>query len=204
MDCRPAVKVAIDLLHLPSQAALTRASALPDDILALLRIAAGDTEATNQAAMSEGRSPEMVREAAGFFLEQVLFHEDADSYRVLGSTSKASYPELRRNMALLLQWLHPDVDHGEARSVFTAKVTRAWNDLKTPERRAVYDEAQRLAKAKSSPSKHPTKMSSKKSLGSRRVHSSRRPHRYEDLRGLNPYTEFLRRVCLLLFGKFVR
>ena len=150
MGCVPALKVAIDLLHLPSQAALIRAGPLPDDVLILLRIAAGDEKVTNQASVSEGRSPEMIREAAAFFLEQVLFHADADSYRVLGVTSKASYPELRRNMNLLLQWLHPDLDRREARSVFAAKVTRAWNDLKTPERRAAYDRARDLAKAKKS------------------------------------------------------
>ena len=88
---------------------------------------------------------ETVREAAAFFLEQVLLHADADSYRVLGATREASYAELRRNMTLLLQWLHPDLDRREARSVFAARVTRAWNDLKTPERRAAYDRAQHLA-----------------------------------------------------------
>jgi hypothetical protein len=46
-------------------------------------------------------------------------------------------------MALLLRWLHPDLDrHGE-RKVFATRVTRAWNDLKTPDRRAAYDQALR-------------------------------------------------------------
>jgi hypothetical protein len=43
-------------------------------------------------------------------------------------------------MALLLRWLHPDVAAGAERSVFTARITAAWDDLKTPERRAGYDE----------------------------------------------------------------
>ena len=109
-------------------------------------------------------------------------------------------------MTLLLQWLHPDLDHREARSVFAAKVTRAWNDLKTPERRAAYDRAQILAKAKKS-SLHalrPTQMSSKKPLAWRHVHSAGRYRRYADLsEDPNPYTGFLRRVLLLLFGRFV-
>src|SRR5262249_93276 len=84
-------------------------------------------------------------------------HPYADSYRVLGATSEASYSELRRNMTLLLQWLHPDVDRGDGRSVFAARVTRAWNDLKTPERRAPYDRAQ------SSASTHQLSRANKKS-----------------------------------------
>ena len=42
-------------------------------------------------------------------------------------------------MALLLRWLHPDIDQKGERSVFAARVTKAWSDLKTPERRAAYD-----------------------------------------------------------------
>ena len=206
MGCRPALKVAMDLLHLPSQAARTRASQLPDDVLILLRIAAGDEKITKQASASEGRSPEMIRAAATFFLEQVLFHTDADSYRVLAATSDASHSELRRNMTLLMQWLHPDLDHCEARSVFAAKVTRAWNDLKTPERRAAYDRAQNSAKSKKS-SLHalrPTQMSSKKPSTWRHVHTAARYRRYADLsEDPNPYAGFLRRVLLLLFGRFV-
>ena len=91
------------------------------------------------------------------------------------ATREASHSELRRNMTLLLQWLHPDLDRREARSVFAARVTRAWNDLKTPERRAAYDRAQNLAKSNKS-SLHalrPTQMSSKKPSTWRHVHSSR-------------------------------
>ena len=102
MVCVPALRAAVELLHLPSRVALIRAGPLPEDVPVLLRIAAGDVEATNQAAASEGRSREMIREAALFFLEQVLFHADADSYRVLGATREASHLELRRNMTLAI------------------------------------------------------------------------------------------------------
>jgi DnaJ-class molecular chaperone len=62
---------------------------------------------------------------------------------VLGTGPQASPGELRRNVALLLRWLHPDLDpHGEL-SVFIGRVTAAWNDLKTPERRMAYDDLQR-------------------------------------------------------------
>jgi DnaJ-class molecular chaperone len=80
-----------------------------------------------------------VSKAAVFFIEQILFAPDADSYRVLGVGPRATPGELRRNMALLLRWLHPDLDPQATHSTFACKVTGAWNDLKTAERRAAYD-----------------------------------------------------------------
>ena len=59
-----------------------------------------------------------LREAAGFYIEQILLHPDADHYRVLGSQPGAANTELRRNMALLIRWLHPDQNNGAERSVF--------------------------------------------------------------------------------------
>ena len=97
-----------------------------------------------------GRSRETVCEAAAFFIEQILLSPDADSYRVLGARPEATNYELRRNMALLLRWLHPDHDGQGARSVFVGRVTRAWNDLKTQERRAAYDQSRRIALAEKS------------------------------------------------------
>jgi hypothetical protein len=141
------LKSAIDLMHVPSQVRRIRERPLPDDMVFLLRIAAGDEEATTQGSESVGRSPEIVRDAAAFFVEQILLFPEADSYRVLGARSGATRRELKRNVALLLRWLHPDVDPRGERSVFAARVARAWNDLKTPERRAAYDRSWRLSLA---------------------------------------------------------
>jgi hypothetical protein len=143
-----ALKNAIDLMHVPSQVRLFRSEPLPDGVLLLLRLAAGDEEAEQTAIDLTGRSSETVRCAATFFIEQILFAPGADSYRVLGADAQANAVELRRNVALLLKWLHPDVDHGGDRSVFVGRVTAAWNDLKTPERREVYNELYRSARGK--------------------------------------------------------
>ncbi len=140
MSERMALKIAIDLMHVPSQVRLVRAEPLPDGVLALLRIAAGDDEAERAAALLIDRPCDMVSQAAAFFIEQILFAPNADSYRVLGANPQASAGELRRNVALLLRWLHPDLDPERGRSIFVGRVTAAWNDVKTPERRAAYDE----------------------------------------------------------------
>jgi hypothetical protein len=141
------VRAAIDLLHFPSQVKRIRSASLPVEVVVLLRIACGDEETTMQAAKALRRSRETVREAAAFFIEQILLSPDADSYRVLGARPGATARELRRNMVLLLRWLHPDLDRKEERTVFAARVTRAWNDLKTQERRANYDQLNRTAPA---------------------------------------------------------
>lgn len=132
-----AVRLALDLMHVPSRVRYLRSEPLPEDVLTVLRIAAGDEAAEVAAAEAVGRPRGLVREASAFFIEQILLSPDADSYRVLGANPNASASELRRNMALLLKWLHPDMrrDH----SMFACYVTAAWETLKTPERRAAYD-----------------------------------------------------------------
>jgi len=139
MSDRMALKIAIDLMHVPSQVRLVRSEPLPGDVQILLQIVAGDEEVESAAVALSGRSRSTVQQAATFFIEQILFAPQADSYRVLGASPRASASELRRNVALLLRWLHPDLDPEGERSIFIGRVTAAWNDLKTPERRAAYD-----------------------------------------------------------------
>lgn len=147
MSERMALKIAIDLMHVPSQVRLLRAGPLPDGVLTLLQIAAGDDEAERAAVLLIDRPGDIVRQAAAFFIEQILFAPNADSYRVLGANPQASAGELRRNVALLLRWLHPDLDQERGRSIFVGRVTAAWNDVKTPQRRAAYDEQLRASNA---------------------------------------------------------
>lgn len=144
-----ALKIAIDLMHVPSQVRLIRSEPFPDGVLTLLRIAAGDDELEHAAAVFTDRSRDVVRQAATFFIEQILFAPEADSYQVLGASPEATAGELRRNVALLLRWLHPDMDPRDERSIFVGRVTAAWNNLKTPERRAAYDEARRRSASRS-------------------------------------------------------
>ena len=189
------VKLAIDLMQLPSQVRLVRAAPLPDDVRVLLRIASGDEEIASQAAEWAGRRPAIVREAAAFFIEQILLYPGADSYRVLGSTPESPYSELRHNMTLLLRWLHPDRDPEQQRAVFSARVTRAWNDLKTEERRAAYDR-QRLSTsspAATSPRGH--------AVNWHRPHSGHPVSSWPPRIYSNTGRGFLRRLLLQMFGR---
>lgn len=138
-----AIRVAIDLLHVPSRVQWTRSQPLPKDITPLLQIAAGDVGIERAVAEQTGRSRQLIYDAALFFVEQILLAPDADAYRRLGLSTDANQFELRRNLALLLKSTHPDRMNGDRmngdRSVFTYRIIDAWDALKTPERRAVYD-----------------------------------------------------------------
>lgn len=209
MEHTATLKMAIDLMHAPSRVRLIRSAPLPDGVLTILRIAAGDEEATSQATVAMGRSRETVREAAAFFIEQILLYPEADSYRVLGTGSEATNAELRRNMAVLLRWLHPDHQCQSARSVFAGRVTGAWNDLKTQERRAAYDRFRQRALADKSllRKKGGQRPQFKKQASNQRLHNGPHYRRHVGYRrsfDISPQrTGLLRRVLLLLFGRTV-
>jgi hypothetical protein len=141
MTTPEAVQVAIDLVHVPSRVRRQKSLPLPEGMTVVLRIAAGDESALCEASNAVERPPALLRNAAAFFIEQILLCPEADSYRVLGANHDATTGELRRNMALLLKWVHPDANRQSDRSIFARHVTQAWENVKTPERRAAYDTA---------------------------------------------------------------
>ena len=201
---RMALKIAIDLIHVPSQVRLFRSEPLPDGVLMLLRIAAGDEEAEKMAVDLTGRSLDIVRQATTFFIEQILFAPEADSYRALGADPQASPGELRRNVALLLRSLHPDVDPRGERSIFVGRVTTAWNNLKTPERRTAYDNQLLNARAhKGSRSRtgksHSGRQNSAKAFSGGAAHS--RSARDVPLTQSTAKVGFLRRALSVLFHR---
>ena len=136
-----ALDLAIDIYQAPSRVHGLRAHRLPEDVALLLRLVAGDAEAMQDAIAISGRSQQTVRGAAEFFIVQVMFAANSDSYRLLGAHRNASAHELRRNMALLSRWLHPDARRDAVHSLLSLRVTEAWDNIKTPERRVVYDKA---------------------------------------------------------------
>jgi hypothetical protein len=151
-----AIRAAVDVLLLPSRVRLLKKEPLPEGVALVLRIAAGDGEAVREATAATDKPAETARAAAAFFIEQILLDPEGDSYRILGARSDATTAELRRNVALLLKWLHPDLDQNAERSIFAGRVTGAWNNLKTRERRAAYDLARSAQEAVLSRGKHRT------------------------------------------------
>lgn len=129
-----ALKVALDLLRMPSQVRVMRSAPLPPGVLLLLRLAASELEAEREAGKINSRTPDANREAAVFFIEQVLLASNSDSYRVLGLDDTATLTELRRHMAYLLKWLHPDLSRDPHKARLAQRVLIAWNELKAGKR----------------------------------------------------------------------
>lgn len=144
-----ALEAALAMLRRPQLTRLARNSSLPKGVTLLLKVAAGQPDALQEAEALTGRPAALLRKAAGFFIEQVLLTRKSDSYRILGADSTASSHELRRHMAFILKWLHPDLVQASGagrpfdKSALVSLVTAAWENLKTGERRSAYDEALR-------------------------------------------------------------
>jgi DnaJ-domain-containing protein 1 len=140
-----AIAAALAMLRDPRLARLAQRGPLPRGVTLVLEVAAGEGTALSRAHSMTNRSEATLQKAAGFFIEQVLLNRQSDNYRVLGSSPEATAAELRRHMALLLKWLHPDLlhssgeDKGFNRSAYVSLVTNAWETLKTAGRRASYD-----------------------------------------------------------------
>ena len=113
----------------------------------LLGIAAGAApEVLAEQARRFGESEAQVLEAARFYAREVLFHPQADAYRVLGVDPQASADTIKGHYRLLQLWLHPDRTRSEDDVVFAARVNSAWNRLRSAERRRAYDDALRAAR----------------------------------------------------------
>jgi hypothetical protein len=134
-----ALELALACHRSPARLPAVRARRLPPDLLGLLRVAAGDEAERQSLAAASGEPPELVAEAAVFFIQQVLFAPDADSYRVLGVAPDAPDARIREHYRWLVRWQHPDRRGDAWDAVYADRINRAWQDLRLPERRAAYD-----------------------------------------------------------------
>jgi DnaJ-domain-containing protein 1 len=150
-----ALEAALAMLRRPQLARLAHRSSLPRGVTLLLEVAADEPDALREATALTGMPGPLLSKAASFFMEQVLLTRKSDSYRVLGASNGTSPAELRRHMALILKWLHPDRVQGSSepqhfdRSALAALVTGAWENLKNGDRRAAYDAVRHTEAAES-------------------------------------------------------
>lgn len=177
-----ALDVALTLLERPSAVRYATSAPLPGGIALLLQVACGEADALRAAREMTGQPDSTTQAAAGFFIEQVLFHPQADHYRTLGVSAGAARSELRQHMALLIKWLHPDGREQRVarsdldRGVFINRVTKAWEALKTDDRRAAYDRSLAARAAQKSPRRKLRRRGEDKPRPSRQAQAaSRRP-----------------------------
>jgi hypothetical protein len=128
MASQRAIDMALDLARMPAFAASMSASPLPADVLEVIRIAAESPEACRAAALATGEPAPVLVEAARFYLQQVLFREEADCYRVLGIRPDESRASARDHMRWLLRGLHPDRNRGWD-AVYAKRIVKAWREV---------------------------------------------------------------------------
>lgn len=124
-----AIDLALDLARMPALAAVMRKQALPSDLLEVIRIAAGCPEASKAALAATQEPLRVIRAAAIFYLEEMLFFPDAGLHRNLGVATDAPKAQMRLHMRWLLQWLHPDHNSDETAAFLAARVINAWREL---------------------------------------------------------------------------
>ena len=137
---RATVDLALAVFKDPGLLADLRERPVPGDIGKVIRIAAGEQAAREAAAAESGATSAEVVEACVFFLQQTLFASGGDSYRVLGTRPDDPQERLREHYRWLMKWLHPDRNPDGWEALYADRVNAAWQDLKTPDRRADYDQ----------------------------------------------------------------
>ena len=139
-----ALELALALRAAPAHARMLRSRELPAAMATLLELAAGRRETVDACARRTGESPRVLVEAAILFIQQVLFDERSDHYRVLGVRADAPVETIHEHHRWLMRWLHPDRAGDRWETVYSDRVNAAWNVLRSPERRQHYD-AERAA-----------------------------------------------------------
>jgi hypothetical protein len=129
MARRHVIDFALDLARMPALARTSVQPALPPNIVELMRIAAACPEACEAAMAETGEPVAAVIEAARFYLQQMLFRQDADCYRVLGIEPTTSRATARSHMRWLLKWLHPDRNSNSWDAVYADRVLKAWREV---------------------------------------------------------------------------
>jgi hypothetical protein len=139
-----ALEQALALHATPEKLPQLRERPLPEAVLLLIRIAAGDRQAIQGAATRTKVGTKLLTDAAVLYIQQVLFDADADNYRLLGVRADASEASFREHYRWLMRWLHPDRHADRLGVVYSQRVNLAWHALRSSERRHAYDQQQAL------------------------------------------------------------
>lgn len=125
MSERQAIHIACDLYHRPLMARAVQTGPLPPGMLDVIKIAAGELPNRDGKLLPGALTPEQMRQAAVFFLQQALFQAKGDDFRLLGLGPDARREQVRDHKRWLLKWLHPDRNPSRWESQLFLKVSQA-------------------------------------------------------------------------------
>ena len=132
------LRVALDLAAVPSRRRQLRNSPLPEGVTFLLRIVTDDLGAIEASAKRMQKTRKSCVKRRRSTSNRSCWRRTPTAIACWARRS-ATAAELRRNFAFLCKWLHSELCQDMARSMFFLRVTCAWNNVKTPERRGAYD-----------------------------------------------------------------
>lgn len=144
MSAAETIDLALALHANPQRAVELRARPLPaQGIGNLLRIALAQPEALQEAVSATDLPPELLVDAARFFVEQQMLLQECehDPWRVLGAQPGAPEAQLREHQRLLVSLVHPDRS-SDWPGAFADRVNKAWRALRSAEGRAQHDSSQ--------------------------------------------------------------
>lgn len=120
-----AIDVAVLMFRQPNSFVVARQSPLPHGIIDVMKAAAGDDETLQKFADSKGMVADIVKQAAQFYLRQVLTSAGNDPHRKLALDRGALPAVIRDHKRWLLKWLHPDRNPNKWESILFAQVSEA-------------------------------------------------------------------------------
>ncbi len=125
MNKRGAIELALDLYRHPIKVKSVRKAPLPTDVLQLVRIVAGSDDEIAALTLPELKTPNEMRDAAVFFIQQIMFQSGNAPRRVLGLSDDANTQQIKDHKRLLLKWLHPDRNQNTWERVYFQRVIQA-------------------------------------------------------------------------------
>ena len=125
----PAVAAALTLASAPSLALAMRQRALPEGVDELLRVFARKEEAIGSLLGRLDIDRQVFMDCVDNYVQKVVLYPGGDPFRALGGARTSSRDVLRRNMALLMEGLHPDKAGGAWRSAYAPRVLEAWREV---------------------------------------------------------------------------
>lgn len=105
------------------------AAATADDVLSVIKAAAGCETTLSQGEATYGRPREALREAAAQYLIDAHFFADAQPERILGVSGLAERSLILTHRRWLLKWLHPDANSQFSDPILMNRVLTASQDL---------------------------------------------------------------------------
>jgi len=129
----PALAAALRVARNPLVRHTLRSAPVPEGVKQLFEIAAGRPDAVTEAIGLTGKDPHFLQAAAIYYVEEVVWTDDASPHRIVGLNPGASMHRLSEHVDVLLDWLSA-ANTGHDRRRELERVRHAWQEIESPVR----------------------------------------------------------------------